>query len=121
MDSESGLTVPRRRRLPNRRSSLTQELLVGSIVVTVGVGFDAAGRAAELFLNCGKTGSAIDMLLDDAAVAISVALQHGVPARALAKSISRTPERVDGPATLAASAIGAALDLLVEFEASQSG
>jgi hypothetical protein len=50
---------------------------------------------------------------------ISVALQHGIPAKALAKSISRAP---DGMGRIsAASAIGAALDLLVDFEASQNG
>jgi len=57
-------------------------------------------------------------ILDDASVVISVALQHGIPAKALAKSISRAP---DGMGRIsAASAIGAALDLLVEYEAAQN-
>jgi hypothetical protein len=54
-------------------------------------------------------------------VVISVALQHGIPAAALAKSIARIPENLEGPAIKPASPIGAALDLLVDFEASQNG
>jgi hypothetical protein len=49
-------------------------------------------------------------------VTISVALQHGIPARALAKSVARIPETVDGPAIKAASPIGAAHDLIAECE-----
>jgi hypothetical protein len=43
-------------------------------------------------------------ILDDASVVINVAPQHGIPAKALAKSISRAP---DGMGRIsAASAIG---------------
>ena len=76
------------------------------------------------FLTGGKEGSTLDALLADAAVAISVALQHGVSAQALAKSVGRLPE---GPVTpggldqdplekVPASPIGAALDLVSSFE-----
>ena len=66
----------------------------------------------------------INAMLADAAVAISVALQHGVSAQALAKSVGRLPEsRVtpanldQGPsARLPVSPIGAVLDLLRSFE-----
>ncbi len=65
-----------------------------------------------------------DTLLADAAVVISVALQHGIPAQSLAKSIGRlpagqvTPADLDEgkPARIPASPIGAALDLLRSFE-----
>ncbi len=52
----------------------------------------------DLFLTVGKKGSLVNALLADTAVAISVALQRGVPATALAKSIGRIPA---GPVTLA--------------------
>jgi ribonucleoside-diphosphate reductase alpha chain len=72
----------------------------------------------------GKEGSLINAMLADAAVAISVALQHGVSAQALAKSIGRLPEMATTPADLdqaqparlPASPIGAALDLVRTFE-----
>ena len=64
------------------------------------------------------------LMLADAAVAISVASQHGISARALAKSVGRLPEGQVTPADLdrgepariPASPIGAALDLLKAFE-----
>jgi len=55
-------------------------------------------------------------ILHDVSVMISIALQHGISARALARSIARLPESLDGPATKPASAIGAALDLIAEYE-----
>ena len=57
----------------------------------------------------------MDALLGDAAVIVSVALQCGIPARALAKSIARLSTAIDAPATEPASPIGAALDLLVRI------
>src|SRR2546430_1832178 len=102
----------RRRRLPNRRRAETADIVIGNMVVSATVGFDETGAPKEIFLAGGKTGSAMDFLLADAAVALSVSLQHGVPAAALAKSIARIPETIDGSATKAASIIGGALDLL---------
>ena len=61
----------------------------------------------------------LNALLADAAVAVSVSLQFGVPAQALAKSIGRVPIGPDRPpiAELPASPLGAALDLLSRLEA----
>ncbi len=114
-----------RKRLPNRRPSHTETLEVAGQAVTATIGFDPADdQPRELFLTAGKEGSTLDALLADAAVAISVALQHGVTARSLAKSIGRlpvglaTPADLDQPQTarLPASPIGAALDLVSSFE-----
>jgi len=82
------------------------------------VGFDAAGQPREIFLVADKAGSMLSTLLADAAVAVSVALQHGVQAQALAKSIGRVPVGLDRPSTaeLPASLLGAALDLLSRLE-----
>jgi ribonucleoside-diphosphate reductase alpha chain len=101
-----------RRRLPNRRKVITETIVIGNMTLTATIGFDETGRPAEVFLSGAKDGSGMAAILDDASVVISVALQHGIPAKALAKSISRAP---DGMGRIsAASAIGAALDLLVE-------
>jgi hypothetical protein len=102
-----GEVFPARRRLPNRRMAVTEEITAAdgrSIVATVG--FDAAGRPAELFLSGAKDGTDMAAIYDDVAVTISVALQHGVGARALAHSVS--PGK--------ASPIGAALELIAAFE-----
>ena len=85
---------------------------------TACVGFDPeTGQPRELFLSGGKQGSQVDALLSDAATAISVALQFGVPPSALAKSVGRLPD-LDSPTTGSGpvSPIGAAIDLLCEHE-----
>ncbi len=119
------MAAPDRHRLPNRRPSHTETLAVAGQTFTATVGFDPkTDRPCEVFLTAGKEGSTLDALLADAAVVISVALQQGISAQDLAKSIGRLPE---GPVTpagldqaqrarLSASPIGAALDLLRSFE-----
>ncbi len=93
------------------------------------VGLDPEdGQPRELFLSGGKSGSMLDALLGDVAVVVSVALQYGITPAALAKSLARVPASrlvPTDPATLSgqahtapASVIGAALNLLREFEAS---
>ncbi len=119
------MAAPDRHRLPNRRPSHTEALTVAGQTFTATVGFDPkTDRPCEVFLTAGKEGSLINALLADAAVAISVALQHGVSATALAKSIGRVPEGPVAPADLdegkparfPASPIGAALDLVTSLE-----
>ncbi len=113
--------VPFRTRLPNRRPSHTETLQVDGQAFTATVGFDPEdGCPRELFLAGGKEGSFLNAILADAAVAVSVALQHGVPVATLAKSIARLPAGPVVPAELdhtpmrkvPASPIGAALDLI---------
>lgn len=66
----------------------------------------------------------LNALLADAAVAVSVTLQHGVSGEALARSVGRLPASHIRPADLdrppdqkaPASPIGAAIDLLCWFE-----
>ncbi len=117
--------TPARARLPDRRPSHLETLEVGGQVITACVGFDpVTGQPRELFLNGGKEGSQFDAMLADAATIISVALQYGVPVAALAKSVGRAPNTATTPGSLdqlnagrlPASALGAALDLLIEHE-----
>ena len=114
-----------RTRLPNRRPAVTETLEVEGQRVEVTVGFAPdSGAVREVFLVAGKTGSMLDSLLADAAVSISVALQHGVSPAALAKSVGRLPNGSSVPADggqpqsgcRPASLIGAALDMLVAHE-----
>ena len=119
------LSVPHRQRLPNRRPSHTETLEVAGQTFTATVGFDPQNdQPRELFLTAGKEGSLMNAMLADAAIVISVALQHGVSAKALAKSVGRLPEspvtpaRLDqaSPAAAPASPIGAVLDLIRKLE-----
>ena len=72
------------------------------------IGFDPDGRPKEVFCHGAKIGSHMDLLLDDACVALSLLLQHGIKPRDLAHSMGRLK---DG---MAASVIGALVDLVVE-------
>jgi len=98
-----------RRRLNNRRPAVTHDIEGARYKVTVG--FDELARPRELFLNGAKAGSDLDAILGDVAVVVSVALQHGVSAGAMAVSVGRT-----GSPPVAVSIIGTALDLLASYE-----
>ncbi len=113
-----------RKRLPNRRPSHIETLEVGGQVFTATVGFDEDHRVREVFMTGAKSGSRLDALLGDAAVVISIALQCGVSAVTLARSVGRLPASPVTPADLdhapgrkvPASPLGAALDLITAFE-----
>ncbi len=116
--------TPARFRLPNRRPAYTETLEADGQAFTATIGFDECAQPREVFMAAGKEGSMLNALLADAAVVISIALQHGIPAAALTKSIGRlpagpvTPADLEGPrpGRVPASPIGAALDLVSVFE-----
>ncbi|MCH8998776.1 MAG: ribonucleotide reductase [Proteobacteria bacterium] len=99
-----------RRRLPNRRENKTVDLVFEGQRYHVTVGFDLDGRPREVFCHGSKVGSSMDLILDDACVALSLLLQHGVDPQSLAHSMGRLG---DGAA---ASIIGALVDLVSTFE-----
>ena len=115
--------APHPHRLPNRRRAETRDLVANGMALTATVGFDKMGRPAKIFLSGAKDGSGMAAILEDASVVISIALQYGIPARALAKSVARLPAMPLAPpylnrppgVRLAASAIGAALDLIASY------
>lgn len=101
-----------RRSLPNRRFADTFSFAHDSgggatlkYVATVGRFSD--GAVAEIFVNAGgKLGSAADVSISDAAVAVSLALQYGCPAEVIRAALKRdNAGRAQGP-------IGAVLDLV---------
>jgi hypothetical protein len=101
---------PVRTRLPTRRPNETVGLLFEGQRYHVTVGFALDGKPAEVFCHGAKVGSGMDLLLDDACVALSLLLQHGVEPPDLAHSMGRL---ADGAP---ASIIGAMVDLIQEFE-----
>lgn len=111
-----------RQRLPDRRPAISEVIEIGGQTYTATAGIDlSVPGVREVFLSAAKEGSGMDAILGDAAVVISVALQHGVPVEALAKSVARVRTAPPAPEELGverlsktapASAIGAALDFL---------
>jgi hypothetical protein len=69
---------PIRGRLPDRRGHMLIDFDADGFRYTAGLGFFEDGRLAEVFLNSGKIGTAIETAARDSAVVASIALQHGV-------------------------------------------
>ena len=70
---------PLRRRLPKRRTSQTTSFAVGGAEGYLTAGTYDDGELGEIFLKFGKQGSTLAGLMDAFSIAISIALQHGVP------------------------------------------
>jgi hypothetical protein len=94
-----------RLQLPNRRPHELQELVFQGQIFTLGVGRFDDGALGEIFLDASKS-SQLTAIARDAAVCLSIALQHGVPADAIRSAVTR--EASGAPAGL----VGAVLDLL---------
>ena len=96
-----------RQRLPDRRPSKTVTFDHGGTSYALTIGFYLDGRPGEVFTGNAKVGSAMDALLDDACILISLLLQNSVEPAALAKTMGRL-----GDGTAPASVIGAIVDLI---------
>jgi ribonucleoside-diphosphate reductase alpha chain len=99
-----------RRRLPHRRLHELVEFDHGGFRYTAGIGRFADGRIAEVFLNCAKTGTAVEAAARDAAIVASIALQHGASPTTLQHALTRNG---DGTAS---GPLGTLLDLLAARE-----
>ncbi|WP_375309052.1 hypothetical protein WHZ77_17325 [Bradyrhizobium sp. A5] len=93
-----------REKLPNSRLNETQEFDRDGIHITMTVGFYKTGEVGEVFLNADRSNSMLDVLMSDAAILASLALQHGVPLRTITHALKRDKFGI------ASSPIGAALD-----------
>lgn len=97
-----------RERLPQRRRSENFSFTLGDLKYTATVGYYLDGRVAELFLSNSKPSSTSDAYARDAAVAASLALQHGCPVETLRHAVLR--DQNGAPS----SPLGKALDLIAE-------
>lgn len=85
-------------RLPARRASEPFSFEVGGLRFTATASRYTDGRIAELFLDTHKAGSSMATLVRDAAVILSLALQHGADLEAIRKSQCRDSDgRALGP------------------------
>ena len=82
--------------LPHRRPSRTYATAWEGHPITVTVGFHpATGQPMEVFADAEKGGQ-MQATIADACVIVSIAMQHGIPPEALAKSLSRVPDMFGG-------------------------
>ncbi|MBT5939659.1 MAG: vitamin B12-dependent ribonucleotide reductase, partial [Rhodospirillaceae bacterium] len=68
-----------RLRLPHRRKGYTQKATVGGHKVYLRTGEYEDGRVGEIFIDMHKEGAAFRSLMNNFAIAVSIALQYGVP------------------------------------------
>lgn len=76
-----------RRKLTNRRATTTQKVVIGDAKAYVSTSKFEDGALAEIFVTLHREGSAFRGLMSTFAIIVSIALQHGVPARVLADAM----------------------------------
>lgn len=79
-----------RQHLPNRRANETVAVTHEGHTYAVTLGFDpATGEVREIFTHGAKVGSAMDGILADTCILLSILLQHGLPPSSFAGSMGR--------------------------------
>ena len=99
-----------RRRLPYRRSAVALKIEHAGHRYRMHVGHFPDGAIGEVFIDSAKQNSALDAFGADAAILISLLLQHGATPAEIGHALRRSPD--GAPASL----IGAAVDRLAALE-----
>ena len=99
-----------RQRLPYRRANQSFSFELNGLRFTATVSRFPDGRIGELFVNNHKAGNQVDTNAHDAAILLSLALQHGADVAAVRRALCRDS------AGHALGPIAAALDLLAAEE-----
>jgi len=81
---------PHRRKLPDERQAFTHKFSIAGHEGYLTVGLYEEGKPGEIFLKMAKEGSTISGLMDTIATMTSIALQYGVPLKALVDKFSHT-------------------------------
>src|SRR4249919_162939 len=102
-----------RRTLPQRRAAETFGMRFWNQPFTVTVGFYPDGTPGEVFIDSRKTGGDVEAIARDAAVVISLALQHGTAIAMIQRAVTRNGQGE------AASILGAIADRLATVRAAE--
>jgi ribonucleoside-diphosphate reductase alpha chain len=79
-----------RHKLQEERASITHKFKVGDHEGYITVGLYPNGQPGELFITMAKEGSTVSGLMDSFALAVSIALQHGVELRLFCEKFAHT-------------------------------
>ncbi|WP_448627479.1 vitamin B12-dependent ribonucleotide reductase [Geodermatophilus sp. URMC 64] len=79
VEAPAALSHPVRKRLPKKRTSVTTSFSVAGAEGYMTAGMYEDGSLGEVFLKLGKQGSTLAGVMDAFSIALSIALQHGVP------------------------------------------
>jgi ribonucleoside-diphosphate reductase alpha chain len=89
--------IARRRSLPDRRAGYTQKARIGNHKIYVRTGDYDDGTLGEIFLDMHKEGAAFRSIMNCFAIAVSIALQHGVPLEEFCDAFLFTRFEPNGP------------------------
>ena len=84
------LPKPVRRKLDDERQAVTHKFTIAGHEGYLTVGLYKDGQPGEIFLRMAKEGSTVSGLMDTIATMTSIALQYGVPLKALVDKFSHT-------------------------------
>jgi ribonucleoside-diphosphate reductase alpha chain len=79
-----------RHKLQEERMAVTHKFNIGGHEGYITVGLYPNGEPGEIFIKMAKEGSTVSGLMDSFALAVSVALQHGVPLKLLCEKFAHT-------------------------------
>src|ERR1700756_5764768 len=79
-----------RNRLPEERASITHKFAIAGHEGYITVGLYPDGSPGEIFIKMAKEGSTVSGLMDSFALAVSIALQHGVPLKLFCEKFAHT-------------------------------
>ncbi|HJY88205.1 MAG TPA: vitamin B12-dependent ribonucleotide reductase [Candidatus Acidoferrales bacterium] len=79
-----------RRKLPVERNSITHKFNIGGHEGYITVGMYEDGAPGEIFIKMAKEGSTLSGIMDGFALSVSIALQYGVPLKALVDKLTNT-------------------------------
>jgi ribonucleoside-diphosphate reductase alpha chain len=82
--------VPRRRKLPEERKSITHKFTVAGHEGYITVGLYEDGKPGEIFITMSKEGSTLSGIIDTLALSLSMNLQYGVPIDVLVNKLVHT-------------------------------
>ena len=85
--SASKCPVRLREKMPDRRTGYIQKAVVGGHKVYIHTGEYRDGRLGEIFIDMHKEGAAFRAMMNNFAIAISLGLQYGVPARGICRGL----------------------------------
>jgi hypothetical protein len=100
-----------RRILPQRRHAESFTVVHWDQPFVVTVGFFDDGTPGEVFIDSRKTGGDVEAVARDAAVTLSLGLQHGVPIESIRHAVTR-----NGASGAPASIIGAVVDAVADHD-----
>jgi ribonucleoside-diphosphate reductase alpha chain len=91
------IQAPQRKRLPKKRTGITQEARIGGHKVYVRTGNYENGELGEIFIDMHKEGAAYRSMMNCFAIAVSLGIQYGVPLQEYVDVFTFTRFEPSGP------------------------